>query len=72
MEDECEGVIYYMHFLCVQWAPIQPLTYVGYPSGGFSKSVQKGVKELNFPSILEEAPVFDIYLGIFVDYTCFS
>ena len=32
----------------------------------------KGGKGLHLPSILEETRVLEKYLGIFVDYTCFS
>ena len=38
----------------------------------FKKILGGGTKGLNLPSILEEALVLDKYLGIFVNYTCFS
>jgi len=41
-------------------------------SSGFSRQIRGEAKELNFPSILEEPHVLEKYLGIFVDYTCFS
>ena len=31
-----------------------------------------GAEGLNLPNILEETRVLDKYLGIFVDYKCFS
>ena len=41
-------------------------------SGGFQKISGGGAKALNMPSILEETRVYDYYLGMFVDYMCFS